>query len=440
MRLFGPQSSEPALPLTPAPARLLATLILGISTWCLAAQDFADPSRRGAHPSRPGERGEARPPLPPPEGGPGDPRADGPWNRDVIVYRAGPDGKVEKVDTFERAGVPTIARLNGARIIVAHQHFPENDVADFDKVAVRVSEDDGKSWGPPRVIRVDGLPEGMRFPFDPTLVPLPDGRVRLYFTGNMGRGFRGSVPAIHSAISDDGINYAFEPGVRFAVEGRQVIDCAVALHRGVFHLYAPHTGARAPGQRPGEEAPEDRPRPGVGYHSTSEDGLNFTRQPDVQIEGHRRWLGNAQSDGRHITFFGTADGQPPPGPGAPPRAGLWMATSPDGQNWEPVASPPIRGADPGAVTTRDGGLLVVITGEPVRRVAPPRGAGGPPAQPPRDAEAPGGNARRPPGPREDINRPLAGTEADARHYAKANADSEFTPRRGGSRCGPSRAA
>ncbi len=71
------------------------------------------------------------------------------------------------------------------------------------------------------------------------------------------------------------------------------------------------------------------------------------------------------------------------------------------------------------------------TQEPVRRVAPPRGAGGPPAQPPRDAEAPGGNARRPPGPREDINRPLAGTEADARHYAKANADSEFTPRRGG---------
>lgn len=313
MRLFGPQSSEPALPLTAAPARLVATLILGISTWCLAAQDRIGPPRRGDLPPGPGERGEARPPMPRPEGGRGDPRADGPWNRDVIVYRAGPDGKVEKVDTFERAGVPTIARLKGARIIVAHQHFPENDVANFDKVAVRVSE-------------------------------------------------------------DNGINYAYEPGARFAVEGRQVIDCAVVLHRGVFHLYAPHTGARAPGQRPGQETPEDRPRPGVGYHATSEDGL---------------------------------------------------------KNWEPVASPPIRGADPGAVATRDGGLLVVITGESVRRVAPPRGAGGPPAQPPRDAGAPGGHAHTPPRYPQDMNRPLDGTEADARHYAKVNADSEFTPRRGG---------
>ncbi len=431
MRLFAPQSSKTAFPVNAAPARLIATLILGISTWCVAAQDRIEPPRRDYLPSGSGEHGGARPPMPRPEGGPSDPRADGPWNRDVIVYRAGPDGKVERADTFERAGVPTIARLKGDRIIVAHQHFPENDVANFDKVAARISEDDGKSWGAPRVIRVDALPEGMRFPFDPTLVPLPDGRVRLYFTGNMGRDARGGVPAIHSAISEDGINYAYEPDVRFAVEGRQVIDCAVVLHRGVFHLYAPHTGARAPGQRPGEEAPEDRPRPGVGYHATSEDGLNFTRQPDVQIEGRRRWLGNAQSDGRHITFFGTADGPPSAGPGAPPRAGLWMATSPDGQNWKSMASPPIRGADPGAVATRDGGLLVVITSEPVRRVAPPRGAGDPAAQPPRDAGTPGGHARTPPRSPQDMNRPLDGTEADARHYAKVNADSEFTPRRGG---------
>lgn len=35
----------------------------------------------------------------------------------------------------------------------------------------------------------------------------------------------------------------------------------------------------------------------------------------------------------------------------------------EGQKWNLVANPLISGGDPGAVKTRDGGLLVVITGE-----------------------------------------------------------------------------
>jgi len=320
------------------------------------------------------------------------PRAnDGPWNRDVIVYRVSPAGAVEKLAAFERAGVPTVARLNDGRLIAAHQHFPENDRANFDKVAARFSSDDGKTWTAPQVIQVAGLPEGMRFPFDPTLVPLPDGRVRLYFTGNMGRTFGRSTPSIHSAISQDGVNYTYEPGVRFGVEGRMVIDCAVALHNGAFHLIAPDNETTT-GNR--------------GYHATSKDGLNFTRTDDVQIEGRRRWLGNAQSDGKLITFYGTGEGT---------SSGLWMATSADGQNWKLVASPPIRGGDPGAVTTRDGGLLVVITSQPVRQVTPPNATAPPTQQQPR----------------RDFNRAVPGSEAAAQYYAKVNADSEFTPHRGG---------
>ena len=49
-------------------------------------------------------------------------------------------------------------------------------------------------------------------------------------------------------------------------------------------------------------------------------------QPDVEIEGRRRWLGNAQSDGNTITFFGTGEGFST-GMGNRPRGGLWMATS-----------------------------------------------------------------------------------------------------------------
>lgn len=110
----------------------------------------------------------------------------GPWDHDVLVYRVGTNRVAEQIGKFERAGVVTVTRLADGRLIAAHQHFPANNEADFDKVAVRFSSDEGRSWSPPEVIRLRGLPEGMRFPFDPTLVVLADGRVRLYFTSLRG--------------------------------------------------------------------------------------------------------------------------------------------------------------------------------------------------------------------------------------------------------------
>jgi hypothetical protein len=44
-------------------------------------------------------------------------------------------GTVEKLATFARAGVPTVARLKDDRLVAAHQHFPDDNDADFDKVA-----------------------------------------------------------------------------------------------------------------------------------------------------------------------------------------------------------------------------------------------------------------------------------------------------------------
>ena len=153
--------------------------------------------------------------------------------------------------------------------------------------------------------------------------------------------------------------------MRFGVEGRPAIDCAVALHQGVFHLFVPDNGA---GNNPGvaQRDPADRARAGAGYHATSMDGLNFTRQADLKIDGMRRWLGNAQSDGGLIRFFGTG------GPG-----GVWTATSTNGSSWTVDESfPSVLGADPGAVKLKDGGWLLAVTGPP----RDGRGQGGPVGQ------------------------------------------------------------
>ena len=117
----------------------------------------------------------------------------------------------------------------------------------------------------------------------------------------------------------------------------------------------------------------NRPPDGIGYHATSADGLQFTRVDDVTVEGRRRWLGNVVSDGTTMTFFGTGEPGPPSGPptpGAPPRGGVWMATSRDGLAWQVSGALAVPGADPGVVAAKDGGWIVAVTGPP--RVRPPR--------------------------------------------------------------------
>jgi hypothetical protein len=273
----------------------------------------------------------------------------------------------ERLATFERAGVPTVARLRDGRLIAAYQSFPQDD-RNFDRVAVRFSPDDGRTWSAARPIAVEGMDAGLARPFDPTLVPLPDGRVRLYFTSNRSPNFRRSVPAIYSAVSQNGVHYVFEPGMRFAVEGRVVIDCAVALHEGVFHLVVPNNGdARTFMDPPRIGQP---PPGGSGYYATSRDGLRFERERDVALASTRnRWLGALASNAGQLVFFGTG-----PGP--------WPVHAAGSTRWEPVESPvQVPGADPGVVRLRDGSWLVLATSPPragtpsalqMRRGGPPR--------------------------------------------------------------------
>jgi hypothetical protein len=83
------------------------------------------------------------------------------------------------------------------------------------------------------------------------------------------------------------------------------------------------------------------------------------------MEGRRSWLGNVQSDGEALRFFGTGGPQ-----------GVWMATSADGQAWKlEERREPVPGADPGAVKLKDGGWLLVVTGPPRERRRVVDGAG-----------------------------------------------------------------
>ena len=254
----------------------------------------------------------------------------GPWNNDIGVYRVAAGGTPVRVHTFARAGVSSVVRVASGELVAAFQWFPEGNPASFDRIALSRSLDDGLTWSTPTTPQITGLAIDDRAPFDPTLVVLADGRIRVYFTMNK---LTAGVPRIGSAISIDGGQFALEAGDRFAVAGQMVIDCAVAQLGSTWQLIAPIQNAD-----------------GTAFRATSSDGLNFVRQADLAGPAANRWLGAMIQIPTGLRFYGSSN------------AGVWSARTSDGASWTLDAVPlGVGGADPGVASLPDGSLVVSVT-------------------------------------------------------------------------------
>jgi hypothetical protein len=287
-----------------------------------------------------------------PETRPRDPNR-GPWNSDLLLFSSH-DGKTfDRPRTFvERAGVPCIIRATKDRLIAVFQWFPFHRPEAFDKVAVVFSENNGASWSQPEPITVDGLPDGAQRPFDPTLVLLKDGKLRLYFTCTTPAR---PLPGIYSAISDNGRIYRFEPGLRFGVDGEKVVDPAVARIGDTWHLYSPIEPHLLAADSPKDEEDRKARRPreiAGGYHAVSDDGLSFRRLEDVTVPVRGSWIGNVLSRGNELHFYGSGAGQG------------WLARSADGARWNLVSTALHVGGDPSAVQLSEGEFRLIATGPP----------------------------------------------------------------------------
>lgn len=255
----------------------------------------------------------------------------GPWNNDIAVYRVASGTPPVRLHTFARAGVSSVVRMANGELIAAFQWFPENAPESFDRIAQSRSTDEGVTWSTPVTVPITGLAGDDRAPFDPTLVVLDDGRIRMYFT--MNKLTTGAIPRIGSAISTDGVQFILEPGDRFAVSGQMVIDCAVAELNGTWQLISPIQGAD-----------------GTAYRATSADGLTFVRQADLAGPTANRWLGAMIEIPKGVRFYGSSN------------AGVWSARTTDGSTWTLDSTPiGLTGADPGIAPLPSGTLIGTVT-------------------------------------------------------------------------------
>lgn len=279
------------------------------------------------------------------------PTNTGPWNNNLMM-RTSTDGNSFGAETkfIDSSGVPSLLKDAGGRILAAFQWFPAPRNSQYwDKVAVKISEDNGKTWGQAQPIVVNGLPSGFQRPFDPTLTLTTDGRIRIFFSSGRSMSMMlDSNIATYSAISTDGVNYTFEPNARFSVSGKAVIDPAV-LRIGSKWYYT---------------APKGAPQEGA-YHATSDDGLTFTRRGDIPSSTIHQWTGNLVEYGAGMRFYGSGN------------MGAWWSYSVDGTSWStPVnittsgATMPqmIRGGDPAVLKIADNNYLIIYVSAPTTQM------------------------------------------------------------------------
>jgi hypothetical protein len=215
------------------------------------------------------------------------------------------------------------------------QWFPNGDVS-VQFIAKRTSFDEGTTWSEIQSIQWENDNFAHSTPADPSLVLLDDGTWRLYFTSHLID--EDKYPATFSATSNDGVLFTWEEGKRMELSDSGLLDPSIIYFKGKYHFFAPR-----PGHSDG------------AIYATSNDGVTFARQDDIEIKGHTdtKFLGNPSVIDNQLYFFGTLE------PTDGEWGGVFIATSDDATNWNIEWSDYGEFADPAGVLTSDGMLMFV---------------------------------------------------------------------------------
>jgi len=266
-----------------------------------------------------------------PKGGHG--HGPGPGQHELVLKKSNSeefddDGHV----IVKGAHVPSLS-VSDNIVYLYYQWFPKDPSKNkwFDHIGVSISRDSGSTWDNAVAIKIKDIPQNLLGrqgkPMDPTAVILANGQIRLFFTLEPNQPHNRIIgdSRIYSALSNDGINFVYEPGFRFKIDNIDLRDPAVAYFKNKWHLYAPN-----------------QKRNGTGYYATSTDGLNFVRQADVSVSEGGDWLGNAVAAEEKLYFFGT----------------VWIGYSSNGSDWDSTRSRGL-GPDPAVGQLKNGNWLGV---------------------------------------------------------------------------------
>lgn len=236
----------------------------------------------------------------------------------------------------DSSGVPSVINWKGDTLICAFQWFrkPEGSLS-WDRVAVKYSYDNGKTWTVPSPIIID-LPGSYQRPFDPALAVINKDSLRMYFSSSnkLPVGGLDSLVNTYSAVSTDGLHFHFEPNPRVDVADKPVIDPTVLFFNNGWHYIAP-AGA---------------PQEGA-HHYVSPDGINFSAVPKIPSDNAHNWTGNLMVNNDEMRFYGSGQN-------------VWYNATANGGVWKGFNNTNIKGGDPSVVQLKDGSYIMIYVGQP----------------------------------------------------------------------------
>lgn len=238
---------------------------------------------------------------------------DGPWNHRVMGATS-KDGLTWEKDNkilADQASVPDVILDKEGNIRVYYVDWYNGG-----GISVALSHD-GINW----IYKKVGIPMGW---VDPAVVLLPDGRYRLYAT------YISSNPnhVILSAISNYGINFVPEEGVRYQGTNEVVTDPDVIKMGDVWRMFV-------------SEGPST-------ISTISSDGLSFTREQVLPINGSVTCT-IATENGYRIYFHS----------GEIPYLSIFCAFSADGKTWGSAVQV-LTGGPPGSLDQKGVGDPSVV--------------------------------------------------------------------------------
>lgn len=263
---------------------------------------------------------------------------NGPWNNALRIARSTDGINFSASSIFQdSAGVPSVIKWKGDTLIAAFQWFRQpNPSPTWDRVATKISFDNGLTWTEPAPIVMHGMPSNYQRPFDPTLTLINNDSLRIYFSSAQVPVFTlDSNVNTYSAVSGDGVNFYFENGIRVDEPSIPVIDPAVIYFKNTWHYAAPY-GA---------------PQQGT-VHYLSPDGKNFSKVPNIMSDNLHNWTGNYVAiDTSELRFYGSGQF-------------VWFNSSSNGGVWNGYVNTNINGGDPSVVKISASEYLMIYVGMP----------------------------------------------------------------------------
>jgi len=309
---------------------------------------------------------------------------------------------------LRNASSPDLERLEDGTLLAVFDYRSDGDTEET-RIGAATSKDDGRSWSPVKRIKITdrtGSPVHARHA---DVLPLSDGRVRLYFTDDAPKTRRAAdekptaACVIRSAIARDGGRYRVEPEMGLRFHDLPDAIAAVVGFKSHTHLYV------SPGVL--TRANKDDKADNSVRHAIARDGRRFARVAPIDVEDGVS-IGSIVSLDDGLRAYGTSE------------KGIRSMVSDDGAKWklEPGVRLP-RASDPAVTRLKDGSFLMLFVSPadretteavPLVAVSVPSDDASLPAS---DEETPGGEAGETADSESTDGAENAATEVDALGFA-----------------------